>query len=870
MLNFNHKEKPREIRNHYPIRTIGYILVFLEHIVIYHDEPSFTPLMWWVLGAYTFLSPHIIYYYTTSRKQEFLNFSLECALLSFYIVMWGFNEFIMVAIFSVMVLTTVSAGGILGVTYAMIMMAIFISIFGAIIGFEYRETIPTAAKVMGTAATLIYFVVIGYIFHKVNRSLNVAKKDLFNQREELIQINELARTVNSTLELDDLMMTVLKRMRQTYRMETIFVSAFDDKKEVVEIIGTYGEAITEEEKRQLNELKFSVYSSTQSLFLQQLIKNEILYFNRIDQEVWSSLPEVDKKLQERKPLKSVAYFPISIQNNVVGGIAFINYKNELSLSEQDIERISSYLIQVGSALKNIRLFKKANMAKQRAEESEQAKGRFLANMSHEIRTPMTAILGYSEALKDEGISLAERREFTDTIISGGRHLLSVINDILDISKIEADKIEVEMLDVNLPQLIKEIDANIRLKAEEKGLEYKLNIQYPIPFYIRIDPTRLKQVLFNLSSNAIKFTEEGHISINVYWQQEGSLVFSVEDSGIGLTQQEQEKLFQAFSQADTSTTRIYGGTGLGLYISKNLVNLMGGELTLTSEKHKGSCFKVELAMLHDITDSWINSEEEMDRSLAKLKSESSADSVPSLSGKVLVAEDTPENQKLIKHILEKTGLHVTIVGNGQEAVDKAQDEFFDLILLDIQMPVMGGQEAVTIMRRQGQSQPIVAFTANVMKHQIETYKSLQFNDVVEKPISRERIHEVLEKYLSKPSNIRRVLIVDDNRVNRMVLARYICKQINGVHIEHAEDGKQALDLVSAQSYDLIFMDMEMPIMGGLEATQSMREQKIKTPIYMVTGNVDKSYVDKGKEAGADGHIIKPIDREQLTSVLKKHS
>jgi len=314
MLNFNHKDKPREIRNHYPIRIIGYILVFLEHIVIYHDESSFTPLMWWVLAAYTFFSPHIIYYYTTTRKQEFINLSLECALLSFYIVMWGFNEFIMVAIFSVVILTTASAGGIIGVSYTMVMMAVFIGIFSYIIGFEYRENIPTAAKIMGTVATLIYFVVIGTMFHKVNRSLNTARKDLFKQREELIQINELARTVNSTLELDDLMMTVLKRMRQNYRMETIFVSAFDDKKEMVEIIGTYGEAITEEERRQLNELKFSVFSSTQSLFLQQLIKNEILYINQIDEEVWSSLPEVDKRLQKLKPLKSVAYFPISIQN----------------------------------------------------------------------------------------------------------------------------------------------------------------------------------------------------------------------------------------------------------------------------------------------------------------------------------------------------------------------------------------------------------------------------------------------------------------------------------------------------------------------------------------------------------------------------
>ncbi len=861
------KNKPREVKNHYPIRIVGYILVSLEHVFIFYGDASFTPIMWIVLAAYTFAMPHLIYIFSNTKKQESYNFAFECAFFACLLVLWGFNEILVVTLVAMMVLTSMSAGGVRALIFSIVALLLFIVMFSFMFGFYYREELNLLAKFYAVFAFLIQISSIGYLFNKVNRRLTSAKRTLSKKQDDLVSMNELAKAVNASLDLDALMETLLSRLGKNYDAESIYVAGFSHDRSYVQLLGAHGDSVSDDDALELKKLRFDLNNRPESLFLKSLLNNEVLYIPDVSSEIFES--KIDKRLYKLKPTLSMVFFPIEIHNDVIGGIAFLNYKNPLNLSEQDLDDISLNMLQVGAAIKNIRLFERAKQAQQRAEESEQAKSRFLANMSHEIRTPMTAILGYSEALQDDHISLQERKEFTRTIIHGGQHLLSIINDILDISKIEADKIEVEMLDVNLPLLLKDLCNNIKLKAVEKSLSFNLDITFPIPFDVRTDPTRLKQVLFNLASNAIKFTEKGSITVKVAWDKAGYLMFSVEDTGIGLTQAEQGKLFQAFSQADTSTTRIYGGTGLGLYISKNLIQLMGGDLSVESEKGKGSRFIVKIEMLHDIADAWIKSEEDMNRYMSQLQDEHAIEHIPHLSGRILVADDTLQNQQLIRHLLEKTGLQVDVVGNGQEAVSACEKITFDLVFLDIQMPIMGGIEAAEIITSKGFGMPLIAFTANVMKHQVDAYKNKNFFDVLEKPISRAKLYELLESHFLADRQLHRILIVDDNKVNRMVLARYSNKLLGSVDIDEAENGEEALNMATQQHYDLIFMDMEMPKMGGLEATELLREQNYEGPIYMVTGNSDLSYVRQGEAAGANGHIVKPIDKEHLASILKRH-
>lgn len=862
------KTRPKEIRNHFPIRLIGCSFALIETLILYAGTGEISYPAWVFIVGYFVLFPILTFKFTQTGRQEFINVVMDCMAYSVFLVIWGANPFLTFVMFSGIILTSLTALGVKGLFITLAACAVAMLVTLQLWPFQYRPELTLFNTIYAAAAMLLFMGCLGYLFYKIARTLLEAKEKQTKQRQHLEFMSEVALAVNSTLDLDSLMLSLSESLGKRYPIESTVMTALSEDNEYVDVIGVYGDAFNATEIEGLTNLHMHTTFEAESLFVGGLIHDRVIYVPLVDEGSIDKFSTLDRRLYDAKPLLSVAYFPVKVHGRVVAGVAFFNYKESLILSESDIAEISSYLVQVGTAVKNIRLYQIAQQQKQKAEESERAKSHFLANMSHEIRTPMTAILGYSEALQDDNISKEERKEFTQTIINGGHHLLSIINDVLDISKIEANKFEVEMLDVNLPLLIKDIDSNIKLKAHEKGLNYELHVQYPIPFEIRIDPTRIKQILFNLASNAVKFTEKGFIKIYVSWNN-GRLGFCVEDSGIGLTEDEQKKLFKAFSQADSSTTRLYGGTGLGLHISKSLAQLMSGDLYVESEKDKGSRFSVELSILHDFTDSWVQNDEEMQRCLTQLQDDEPTEHVPQLSGQVLVADDTEQNQILIRRLMVKAGLDVDVVSNGQQALEHALANDYQLILLDIQMPVMGGEDALEAMRDQGVACPVIAFTANVMQHQVEQYKKQSFNDVLEKPISRLKLYSMLESHL-KQSALNSVLVVDDNDVNRMVLSRYVTKMITTAHVDYAEDGQKAVDKLKSRSYDLIFMDMEMPVMGGLEATQTLREMGINTPVYMVTGNTDLSYVRQATEVGAQGHLAKPINRDSLNAILQKHS
>lgn len=383
-----------------------------------------------------------------------------------------------------------------------------------------------------------------------------------------------------------------------------------------------------------------------------------------------------------------------------------------------------------------------------ARAAESAKATFLANMSHEIRTPMNAIIGFSNLLLASAALPPKQRDYLDKVHDSAYHLLQIINDILDFSKIESGKLDIELIEFKLSSVIERINTLIGLTAQQKGLRLIFKLDPALPVCLMGDPLRIGQVLLNIANNAVKFTAAGQVVIDIkameVTDKQCRVMFSVSDTGIGMTEEQVGRLFQSFSQADSSTARRFGGSGLGLVISKNLIEMMGGDVWVTSRAGEGSEFSFmlpfEIAEGEHIAD---------DIGHLVTPSHSTAKSLDSISGnRLLVVEDNEVNQLLAKELLEREGFEVVIVNNGAEAIDILEHQSFGGILMDIHMPVMDGYEATRLIRSQAKYKdlPIIAMTANAMVSDREDAEAAGMNDHVSKPIMTEHLFSVLRRWL----------------------------------------------------------------------------------------------------------------------------
>jgi len=387
-------------------------------------------------------------------------------------------------------------------------------------------------------------------------------------------------------------------------------------------------------------------------------------------------------------------------------------------------------------------------ARDEAVQANRSKSAFLANMSHEIRTPLTAIIGFSETLLDSNQTLEERVESIQTIINSGKHLLQIINDILDLSKIEADKLEVDQVPVNPFEIIDDVTNIVTLLAESKGLILRTEFDSLIPNEIVSDPLRFKQILINLCNNAIKFTEEGSVKIKVECDRHREVLsIKVIDTGVGLSAEQIDRLFKPFSQVDSSASRKYGGTGLGLHLSRELALKLGGDIQVESTLHVGSCFTLTLAT-GPLTHVKFVAPPAL---IVEKPPRPRAEPEGKLVGKILLAEDNQDNQRLITMLVRKAGADIELAENGRIAVEMASSREYDLILMDIQMPVMNGLDAARELRARSYSKPIVALTANAMKIDIEACREAGMNDFAAKPIDRSKFYSILNKYLALNKN-----------------------------------------------------------------------------------------------------------------------
>jgi len=429
--------------------------------------------------------------------------------------------------------------------------------------------------------------------------------------------------------------------------------------------------------------------------------------------------------------------PIKFYKKIIGSMTLFSAEPGHRYDEFDLSVIEDLAKRISFSIENARLYAKAQTA-------SRAKSEFLANMSHEIRTPLSAMLGFAEVMLSEGNLSVDHRDYISIIARNGRQLVRIVDEILDLAKIESDTIRVENVSFQPRQLIDEVATLLKVEAEKKELQFQLKYISQLPKMMSTDPTRLRQILINVIGNAIKFTDRGSVEVAVQLKNSKAnfykkiLQIEVKDSGIGISQEQRKKMFQPFMQADSSTKRLYGGTGLGLFLSKKLAKLLGGDLTLgESVPNKGSTFvftaEVEVPELEKIAPTNLNHQ---------------ASNKEALRGRVLVVDDVADNRKLVGYHVARLGFEVDQADSGAKSIEKALSTYYDAILMDVQMPEMDGFEVVKRLRSKNYKGPIVALTAYAMKGDKERCLKAGFDDYICKPIETELLRKILLKYARK--------------------------------------------------------------------------------------------------------------------------
>jgi len=710
-----------------------------------------------------------------------------------------------------------------------------------------------------------------------------ALEETKSKEHELAHINQVVQTVNSTLDLDTVVAAVTEGLQKIFSFNQIGIMLTDEQKNTMSFIKAYGEGLNDEQVERCKKIIFPL-ERKKSLLSYTVLKKKSYYIPDITDELVALFYPLDSQIWEVTRSKAYLLYPLKFQNKVIGVISFGDSRESFALKKTDIEKTQRYVTQIATAINNASIFKQLESAKEIAEEATQAKSSFLANMSHEIRTPMNAIIGMTHlALRTELDN--KQREYMSKSLSAANTLLGIINDILDFSKIEAGKLDVESIKFNLDEVLDNVTTMVGQKVAEKGLEF-LFVADKAPQSLEGDPLRLSQVLINLVSNAVKFTHSGEIAVTITTEEETDnrvkLRFEVRDTGIGMTKAQAAKLFQPFTQADGSTTRKYGGTGLGLSISKQLIELMGGHIRVESQHDSGSTF---------IFTAWFGCRPD---ELAERPK-----TIPDLENKrVLVVDDNAHAREIISEIVKNFSMKVTAVSSGEAAITEMKHAFsgdpYKVVLMDLRMPGIDGIEASELIKSNPDFKDVKVTVVTAFGRDEIQQKALNVgvDGFLVKPVTHSilfdhfvelfqvsdltgKTTEFVKTDLFAGENLiqgARILLVEDNEINQQVATEIL--EAAGARVTVAGNGVEAVNRViekeGVQKFDIVLMDLQMPVMDGYEATGKIRADKRfkDLPIIGLTAHTMAEQRQQCLDIGMNDHVAKPIDPEILVKTIAR--